>query len=120
MSGAATVPARPGRLKQADIRRAVLVAAVVGPILTLINQHDALMAGAGPDWSKTALTFCVPFCVSLFSSWRASMGAFEESDATTAAEEVAAIASPEPQASPAVGWGTAGRDRPAVRRFPPA
>ena len=44
-------------------RRAALVALVVGPILTAINQGDHLLAGQGLDWTKLALTFVVPYLV---------------------------------------------------------
>ena len=45
-------------------RRAVAVALVVGTILNLINQGDALLAGGPLNWWKIALTFAVPYCVS--------------------------------------------------------
>ncbi len=55
--------------------RAVKVAAIVGPILTVINQYDVLLRG---DYSfrviaKIVLTFLVPYCVSSFSSARAEI-----------------------------------------------
>ncbi|HXG18698.1 MAG TPA: nitrate/nitrite transporter NrtS [Methylomirabilota bacterium] len=60
---------------QATVLRAVKVAAVVGSILTLINQHDVLWRG---EFSlhlflKILLTFTVPYSVSSFSSARAYM-----------------------------------------------
>ena len=48
-------------------RRAVTVAAVVGTLLTLINQWDAL-ADLRIDVVKAALTYLVPFCVSVYSA----------------------------------------------------
>lgn len=45
------------------VRNAATTAAVVGPLLTAINQGDALFAGAGLDWLKVALTFAVPYGV---------------------------------------------------------
>jgi hypothetical protein len=59
------------------VLRAVKVAAVVGPILTIINQYDMLLSG---NWSaklvcKILLTFLVPYSVSSFSSARAYMEA---------------------------------------------
>jgi hypothetical protein len=49
----------------ADImRRAVVVALVVGLLLNLINQGDALIAGRPLNWWKLILTFLVPYCVS--------------------------------------------------------
>ena len=44
--------------------RATGTALVVGPILTLINQWDAVVAMQGVDWLKVVLTFLVPFGVS--------------------------------------------------------
>jgi hypothetical protein len=60
---------------RATVLRAVKVAAIVGSILTLINQHDVLWRG---DFSlhlllKILLTFTVPYSVSSFSSARAYM-----------------------------------------------
>jgi methyl-accepting chemotaxis protein len=49
--------------------RTLAVAAVVGTVLNLINQGDALLAGEALNWWKVALTYCVPFVV-------ASYGAF--------------------------------------------
>ena len=46
------------------VRRALMVALVVGTILTLINQGDRLVAGMAPGWIKMALTYLVPYCVS--------------------------------------------------------
>ncbi len=50
--------------------RAIKVALVVGTCLTVINQGDALLAGASaPElWWKIPLTYCVPFVVSLYSA----------------------------------------------------
>jgi hypothetical protein len=44
--------------------RALVVALVVGTVLNLINQGDALAAGRHLDWMKAVLTYLVPFCVS--------------------------------------------------------
>lgn len=49
----------------ADGRRALWVALVVGTLLNLINQGDALWAQAEINWAKLLLTYVVPFCVSL-------------------------------------------------------
>ena len=45
-------------------RRAFWVALVVGTVLTLINQGDAILAGGGPNWTKLVLTYLVPYAVS--------------------------------------------------------
>ncbi|MFA6954415.1 MAG: DUF2652 domain-containing protein [Thermoanaerobaculia bacterium] len=58
----------------ANLARALRTALLVGPILTLINQTSVvrgLLDGRGPAlsvWMRIALTFAVPFLVSLFSS----------------------------------------------------
>jgi phosphoribosylformylglycinamidine synthase len=44
-------------------RRSFIVALVVGPILTMINQGDRLVAGEGLNWAKVVLTFMVPYAV---------------------------------------------------------
>ena len=56
------------RLSKDIIKRGLFVAAVVGPILTLINQWRAVMDWSGFDFGKWALTMIVPFCVSTVSS----------------------------------------------------
>jgi hypothetical protein len=45
-------------------RCAFIVALVIGSLLNLINQGDALIAGGPLNWWKLALTFLVPYCVS--------------------------------------------------------
>ena len=53
------------------MRSSLIVAAIVGTILNLINQGDRL-GGAEPiDWLKLGLTYCVPFCVSTWGSFAA-------------------------------------------------
>jgi hypothetical protein len=49
-------------------RRSFLVALVVGTVLNLINQGDALLAGSPIDWTKILLTFAVPYCVSTYGA----------------------------------------------------
>lgn len=72
-------------LTRSSLRRAVGVAVVVGPTLTLINQFKAIF-GAEPFNSIAAvLTFAVPFCVSVFATAQTGMtansnGADEVSD----------------------------------------
>lgn len=50
------------------VRRALKVSAVVGTILTLINQGDILAAGTLPPLWKVCLTYLVPYCVSSYST----------------------------------------------------
>jgi len=58
------------------LRRSILTSAVVGTILTLINQGPALFEGslAGDLAWKIPLTYCVPFLV---ASWGALGNAYE-------------------------------------------
>ena len=63
----------------ANLRRALITAAVVGPLLTLINQYPALRRlttngeADAMEWLRIALTFAVPFGVSLTSASLAEM-----------------------------------------------
>ncbi len=50
-------------------KRSLIIAFLVGSILNLINQGDALMAGVDVIWWKVALTYCVPFCVSTYGAY---------------------------------------------------
>ncbi len=58
--------------------RALLVALVIGTILNLINQGDALVSGAPIDGLKLVLTYLVPYFVSthgaVMAQWRDSRG----------------------------------------------
>jgi hypothetical protein len=49
-------------------RRSLLVGLVVGTILNLINQGDALVAGRRPDLLKLLLTYLVPYCVATYGA----------------------------------------------------
>lgn len=53
------------------IRRALMVAVVVGSILNLLNQWDCFFGGRPLDWLRFLANFAVPFSVSLYSGWRA-------------------------------------------------
>lgn len=44
---------------------AAKVALVVGSLLLIINQHDALLGDAPLKLESALLTYCVPFCVFL-------------------------------------------------------
>ena len=50
--------------------RSLKVAIIVGSILALINQGDALLQGnvSMAIIGKILLTYCVPFCVSTYAS----------------------------------------------------
>eukprot|EP01045_Picozoa_sp_COSAG04_P038448 COSAG04_NODE_10310_length_787_cov_1.318314_2_plen_92_part_00 len=47
------------------------VSAVVGTLLTAINQGDLLLKGRRPPAWKVGLTYCVPFCVATYGAVRA-------------------------------------------------
>ncbi|MPZ41105.1 MAG: hypothetical protein GEU95_24280 [Rhizobiales bacterium] len=49
-------------------RRSLYVALVVGTILNVINQGDALIAGASLGWMKIILTYVVPYAVSTYGA----------------------------------------------------
>lgn len=52
------------------VRRAAKIALIVGCVLALINYGDHMM-NLRMDmtaWIKCALSFCVPYCVSTYSS----------------------------------------------------
>lgn len=51
------------------VRRAAVVAAVVGTLLCLINQWQAIILATMPiDWLKVVLTYFVPYAVSSYST----------------------------------------------------
>ena len=49
-------------------RRSLLVAIVVGTILNLINQGDALFGPVAVNWTKLLLTYLVPYAVSTYGA----------------------------------------------------
>lgn len=49
-------------------RRSLAVALVVGTILNLINQGDALLAGGDLNAAKALLTILVPYCVATYGT----------------------------------------------------
>lgn len=68
--------------------RSLMTALVVGPVLTAINQGDAILAGAGMDLGKTALTFIVPFVVATAGAVQAKRsGSVMKAEASTAGLE---------------------------------
>jgi len=52
------------------LRRSLIVALVVGTILTALNQGDVLFAGSwkSPLYWKIPLTYCVPFLVATYGA----------------------------------------------------
>ena len=49
-------------------RRSLVVALIVGTILNLINQGDALFGQAHLNLIKIILTFAVPYCVATYGA----------------------------------------------------
>ncbi len=49
-----------------NLRKSLIVAAVVGTVLLIVNQLDVLLRGQATPlvWLKIAVTYLVPFCVS--------------------------------------------------------
>jgi len=56
-------------MRKTLIKRAVIIAMIVGSILNVINQFDGFFGVESIDWLKASLTYCVPFVVSLVSSY---------------------------------------------------
>lgn len=57
-------------LRKPAVLAATKVAAVVGSILNLINQGDALVHGELVSWPHLVMNYMVPFCVSSYSAAR--------------------------------------------------
>jgi hypothetical protein len=49
-------------------RRSLYVALIVGTVLNLINQGDALYSAAAINWVKVVLTYFVPYAVSTYGA----------------------------------------------------
>jgi hypothetical protein len=49
-------------------RRSLMVAAIVGTILNLINQGDILLNGGTINVAKVLLTYAVPYCVATYGA----------------------------------------------------
>ena len=49
-------------------RRSLYVALIVGTVLNLINQGDALLGMASINWWKLVLTYCVPYAVCTYGA----------------------------------------------------
>ena len=58
-------------LAPAVLRKSLMVALVVGSLLTLINQYEAFFGAAALDWLKVTLTFVVPFAVATYGAYSA-------------------------------------------------
>lgn len=49
-------------------RRSLIVAVIVGTMLNLINQGDALIGGGEINVTKILLTYAVPYCVATYGA----------------------------------------------------
>jgi hypothetical protein len=49
-------------------RRSLDVALVVGTVLNVINQGDALIGAGSIDWLKVVLTYSVPYAVCTYGA----------------------------------------------------
>lgn len=49
-------------------RRSLLIAFVVGTLLNVINQGEALFGHAPLNWAKLSLTYLVPYCVATYGA----------------------------------------------------
>jgi hypothetical protein len=49
-------------------RRSLAAAVIVGTVLNLINQGDALFGDKALDWLKLLLTYIVPYCVATYGA----------------------------------------------------
>ena len=58
------------------VKRGLKVGAIVGTILTVINQGDVILAGqlASAGAWKIPLTYLVPYCVSTYAGVEAILG----------------------------------------------
>ena len=61
-------------MNKKNITTALIVALLVGSLLNLINSYDVLSEGdfSGKSTLKIILTYITPFCVSLYSSIKAT------------------------------------------------
>jgi hypothetical protein len=70
MNSLLDLPSRIWRYAASDgvLRRSCIVALIVGTVLNLINQGDAVLTGAAIDPTKLLLTYLVPYCVSTYGA----------------------------------------------------
>ena len=61
-----------------QIKRSLLVALIVGTILNLINQADAVVGKEEPVIWRILLTYCVPFFVATYGAYSAFRASVDE------------------------------------------
>ena len=70
------MPAEPTPLQRTFswpvMRNSLMVGAVVGTVLNLINQGEYITGDGTIDWFKLGLTYCVPFCVATYGAFAAA------------------------------------------------
>jgi ABC-type multidrug transport system permease subunit len=61
-------------MNKKNITTALLVAIIVGTVLNIINSYDVFLEAAftGKNVMRITLTYITPFCVSLYSSVKAT------------------------------------------------
>lgn len=61
-------------MNKKNITTALLVAVIVGTVLNIINSYEVFVDGTftGKNVIRIMLTYITPFCVSLYSSTKAS------------------------------------------------
>lgn len=67
-------------IEKGIVRRAAVVAAIVGTILNIIAQGDFLIEGQPLNFWKIALTYCVPYCVATYGAVTARLEAYRRAD----------------------------------------
>lgn len=68
-------------------RRSLVTALIVGTILNLINQGDALVTGGHVVIAKLLLTYCVPFCVATYGAVSLRLAITRQSASPAAAKD---------------------------------
>lgn len=63
------------------VRRAAVVALIVGTILNLIAQGDFLIEGAAINYWKICLTYSVPYCVATYGACTARIETYRKLEA---------------------------------------
>ena len=61
-------------MTRGNISRAIIIAIVIGSVLNVINSYDVFWEGnfTARNTLRITLTYITPFCVSLYSSMKAS------------------------------------------------
>ena len=68
MTGAASPGLAAIAFERGIVRRSLILAAIVGTILNIINQGDAIVSGGPVLVWKLLLTYCVPYCVATYGA----------------------------------------------------